>query len=71
MIKKVKFILLGWWLHITSDKKTQTMSDIRSKVCDHCQFKDKKLNTCTDCGCFLPAKTRVKEAECPKGFWNA
>jgi len=70
MIQKIKHIFLGWWLFVTSDKKTKGLSEIRSKVCDQCFFKDKALNTCKECGCFLPAKTRVKTAECPKGFWK-
>lgn len=28
-------------------------------------------NYCTDCGCFLNAKLRVKESECPQLKWKS
>ena len=40
----------------------------RMKICKTCPFMgdDKR---CGKCGCFLPAKTRVKKSSCPIGRW--
>ena len=40
----------------------------RMKICEGCPFMgaDKR---CGKCGCFLPAKTRVKKSSCPIGRW--
>ena len=40
----------------------------RMEICKSCPFMgdDKR---CGKCGCFLPAKTRVKKASCPIGRW--
>ena len=40
----------------------------RMKICESCPFMsgDKR---CGKCGCFLPAKTRVKKSSCPIGRW--
>lgn len=41
----------------------------RIKICQQC---DKYLSTakiCRVCKCFMPAKTRIKQAKCPIGKW--
>lgn len=45
-----------------------TDPDERMKICQSCPFMgdDKR---CGKCGCFLPAKTRVKKSTCPIGRW--
>lgn len=40
----------------------------RSAICAICPFKGDD-NRCGKCGCFLPAKTRVKKSTCPIGKW--
>lgn len=39
---------------------------------DTCKSCDKlsKLNFCELCGCFMPAKVRLKTATCPEGKWG-
>lgn len=49
--------------------KNNELSKTRSAICSPCQHKDKRLNSCKECGCFLPAKTRVDDAQCPFGYW--
>jgi hypothetical protein len=44
------------------------LSNERMNVCNKCPFKSKK-NTCKKCGCFLPAKTKVKLEKCPINKW--
>ena len=40
----------------------------RMDICSTCPFKGDD-NRCGKCGCFLPAKTRVKKSTCPIGRW--
>lgn len=40
----------------------------RMEICKTCPFKGDD-NRCGKCGCFLPAKTRVKKSTCPIGKW--
>lgn len=43
---------------------------VRLGVCYACPEYNKTLKTCTVCMCFMPLKTRVKWAKCPKGRWS-
>lgn len=67
-MKRLTMILEGWWLFITSDKRTEALAKMRKATCDTCPQKT-RINTCALCGCYLPAKRRVPEAECPAGNW--
>lgn len=40
----------------------------RMDICKTCPFMGKDQR-CGKCGCFLPAKTRVKKSSCPIGKW--
>lgn len=40
----------------------------RMEICNQCPFKGDDQR-CGKCGCFLPAKTRVKKSTCPIGRW--
>ena len=40
----------------------------RMEICNSCPFKGDDQR-CGKCGCFLPAKTRVKKSTCPIGKW--
>jgi len=40
----------------------------RMDICNTCPFKGDDQR-CGKCGCFLPAKTRVKKSSCPIGRW--
>lgn len=48
-------------------KKSKQAQD-RLIVCASCEFKT-TMNTCAECGCYLPAKSLVKEEHCPKNKW--
>ena len=69
IVSRIMAIVEGWWYYITSNKKKTELSKPRTAICNLCQHKNKKLNSCNECGCFLPAKTRVEDAECPFGYW--
>lgn len=69
MIRALFSIVLGWWYYLTSNKASNNRSRPRMAICDTCVLKVKWANSCSDCGCFLPAKTRVEDAQCPKSKW--
>jgi len=68
-MKFIKHIIHGWWLYLTQSKEAAKLVEIRKPICDECEFKNKVLNVCKDCGCFLPAKQRVDDANCPQNKW--
>lgn len=41
----------------------------RYNICLSCEARNKTFNTCTVCGCYLPAKTKLKKAGCPMELW--
>lgn len=41
----------------------------RTEICDGCEVQNTALKVCTACGCFLPAKVRLKESTCPMELW--
>jgi hypothetical protein len=43
----------------------------RLSICDHCEFVDKSLNRCNQCGCFLQIKAHWASERCPIGKWEA
>lgn len=42
---------------------------IRIETCKTCPELN-RLGMCRQCGCFMPAKTRIKSASCPIGKWH-
>lgn len=50
------------------DLTTMEMAKARMDICKVCpKFRFKAV--CSDCGCFMPAKTLLKNAECPQNKW--
>lgn len=41
----------------------------RYSICQGCEFFKHATFTCGKCGCFMPAKTKLKNADCPVGKW--
>ena len=42
----------------------------RLDICHTCPKYNKFWKTCKVCMCFMPIKTRVKQAKCPDGRWS-
>ena len=61
-------------LNIVEGYRKLLMNDVtpkaekRAETCDKCEFKT-KLNTCSICKCYLPAKVRADGSNCPKDKW--
>ena len=53
-----------------TDQNFDNLEDYAQKrlaICKSCP--EYKMMICMKCGCFMPAKTRLKGAECPIGKW--
>lgn len=42
----------------------------RMNICNGCEFFRKEDKRCSQCGCFMEAKTRLKKAFCPTHKWE-
>lgn len=45
----------------------EPFAQTRIKICRECEHYT--MFVCKQCGCFMPAKTRLKMAECPIKKW--
>lgn len=45
------------------------ISKARFSTCINCEFLTKNINRCEKCGCFMVAKTKLKNAKCPIKKW--
>jgi hypothetical protein len=68
-MKLIKHIIEGWWLYLNDTHESWQLVQKRKPICDGCELRNKRLNICNDCGCFLPAKQRVQDAQCPQNKW--
>jgi formamidopyrimidine-DNA glycosylase len=50
---------------------TEEVYTTRMEFCNGCEFFRKEDKRCTQCGCFMEAKTRFKKTYCPVGKWGA
>jgi hypothetical protein len=59
------------WDFVNPDTEYVT-KDEEEKRYDICKGCDKLTvtNNCKECGCFMPAKVKLKYAECPIGKWG-
>lgn len=49
---------------------TEHVYNARMNLCNGCEFFIKDVKRCTQCGCFMEAKTRLKKAFCPIHKWE-
>lgn len=48
----------------------QSIIDKRMEICRACPEFLKLTNRCNKCGCVMPLKTKIRQAECPIGKWG-
>ena len=80
---KMKNIIEGWGKHFTGAELTSTEKE-RIKICEQCPLKrfsksiahfdgddiiEVKGMICGECSCYLPAKIRASNEQCPKNKW--
>ena len=71
-IKQAKGFIRSMYLNIKSGFKHVSHSEYedRISICKACPFLHYKKNQCTDCGCFIHLKARLKVEDCPQGYWR-
>jgi hypothetical protein len=63
LFKEAKQTLLG------EPKIKKEEANQRIKICESCEFFDKRMAQCKKCGCFLKLKTLMRSQHCPIGKW--
>lgn len=66
MSEEVKFTDLFNPLQPRSDRE---LIESRLKICNNCEFFNKRMVKCNKCGCFMKLKTTLRQAKCPVGKW--
>lgn len=59
-----------WDLFINPDLTTEEKRDERYAICKACPHFIAMTRQCSECGCFMKAKTWLRRAECPVGKWG-
>jgi hypothetical protein len=49
-----------------SDKE---LIESRLDICNTCEWLDKRIMKCRQCGCFMKLKSTLKQASCPLHKW--
>jgi hypothetical protein len=52
------------------EKVVDDVQKERMSICLQCPRLIKATRQCKECGCFMDAKTKLFDAECPLGKWN-
>jgi len=71
-IKQAKGFIKSLWLNIKSGFKHVSYDEYKERlmVCQGCPFLNYKEDRCTDCGCYVKVKARLKVEDCPQGYWR-
>lgn len=48
---------------------SEDIKQARLSICHSCEFFDKELESCNNCGCFMPEYTAVLNQSCPVHKW--
>lgn len=60
-----KGVILGEGVLVTEETYSSRIS-----ICNGCEFFIKEDKRCSQCGCFMEAKARLKKAFCPIHKWE-
>ena len=52
------------------EKLSKELQEERLSICRDCKFFVSLTQQCKKCGCYMPAKTSLPHAECPKNKWQ-
>lgn len=68
-VNSAKDVLTGA-IHGEGVLVTEEVYTTRLTLCNSCEFFRQEDKRCTQCGCFMEAKTRFKKTFCPVGKWK-
>ena len=57
------------WHYLTQDHVDDATQQSRYALCKECPSFINLTKQCSLCGCFMKAKTAIKNATCPDGRW--
>lgn len=64
-------IYSGWKNLIFENPQIETVAKERIRICvEECDNLT-NIHTCTQCGCYMPAKARSPQSSCPLNKWKA
>jgi Family of unknown function (DUF6171) len=52
------------------NRKIGTIAKERINLCKSCNFYEATFHRCRQCGCFMPAKVRMRLESCPIDKWK-
>ena len=50
-------------------RSDKDLIEYRLEICNSCEWFNKRLQKCRQCGCFMHLKTTLRQASCPKDKW--
>lgn len=50
-------------------RSNKELIEHRLEICNNCEFINKRLMKCKQCGCFMKLKSTLNNARCPIGKW--
>ena len=50
-------------------RMSEELAQQRMDTCSTCEHLIQMTKQCKKCGCFMPMKTKLKDATCPVGKW--
>jgi formamidopyrimidine-DNA glycosylase len=62
--------ILGGVIHGKGVMVAEETYHRRMSICNSCEFFRQEDKRCTQCGCFMEAKTRFKKTYCPVHKWE-
>ena len=69
MHQKLKNIYNGWKNFIFPDEETEKIAKERAVECAGCKYLSSRFTVCKLCKCYIPAKIRVLDEQCPIKKW--
>lgn len=64
---KINEIYQGFKNLIFKNEEIEAEAEVKLKICFKCPYRES--NRCGKCGCYLKAKARSKDSECPDKRW--
>ena len=62
--------MIIWSEELRGPDVTRDYARQRIAICMSCDRFSKYTKSCKECGCFMPAKTKLKGNSCPIGKWG-
>lgn len=68
-MSKLNEIYTGWKNLIFENETIEIIAKERIRICVEECTELSEINTCKQCGCYIPAKCRSQQSRCPLNKW--